>query len=125
MVNVLEGAGGLLDSLRNMSGFRRSKNLTAMKAANAARIAKGRPGFAKPINLNPPQISKRARAMNDTIRIGGTQMLQSLLDTTPYNQEGMILLIQQKVTGELLSGIEDKTKDIKVPTLGSNVDENA
>lgn len=118
MVNVLSDAPGLLDALRNGGGFRRNKYVQQLKAQNPARISKGRPGFAKPINLDPPALSKRARKMNDTMRVAGTQMLQSLMDLNAYNQEGQIMLIQQKLVQPYLDSIAEKSKN-----LGSNVNQ--
>lgn len=117
MVNVLSDQGGLFDAAKELGGFRRNKNVAAIKARNAARISKGRPGFPQPINLNPPGLSQKARQINDSIRVGGTALLQSLLDLSAYNQEGQILLIQQRATSAIIDTIE-QTQEV----VGEGID---
>lgn len=125
-INLFSDAPGLIDTIRENGrrGFGKG-NLAKVKAQNYARLAaKGKAGF-KPLNLQTPGLSSKARSQIRNLQSATTGFLASLIDLNFFQQEGQTTLIFQNQINELTASIEENSGALSDLPSGSLVDETA
>ncbi len=86
MINVLSDSLADLADVGRQAAQRARQSLSKQKAANYARVSKGRKGFAKPMNFQTTGLSNRARNNVKALQ-SGAAALGTLLAQVTFNKQ--------------------------------------
>lgn len=87
MINVLSDSLADIADVGRAAAQRARRSLSRQKAANFARISKGRKGIAKPMNFQTTGLSNRARNNVKALQSGGAALGTLLAQVTFDKQQ--------------------------------------